>query len=123
MFGKVRKVVYRVYQSVGYGWYGSRTELTKVSGTGGGVWMLHQAYQIKVSGMVRLLVPDPDPDPDPDPLLYLNKAVPGTGVFCRGRTELTKTKCRVGVRVWMSYRTYKGSGTRRVVWILYLTCS
>ena len=46
---------YQTYQNVGYGW-GSRTKLTKVSGTGMDavsnlpkgrvrVWMLHQAYQ------------------------------------------------------------------------------
>ena len=32
-----------------------------------------------------MLVPVPIPDP-----LYFNKAVSGTRVFCRGRTELTK---------------------------------
>ena len=52
--------------------------------------------------------------------LYFNKAVSGTRVFCRERTELTKLsgmgldvvpnlpKCRV--RVWMSYKTYQRVG-------------
>ena len=37
--------------------------------------------------MARLLVPVPVAVPD---LGYFNRAVPGTRVFCRGSTELTK---------------------------------
>ena len=74
----------------------------------------------KGSGMVRLLVPVPDPG-------YFNKAVLGTRVFSRGRTELTKVsgtgvevvlsllKCRVwvtqgvrtpGIRWYVHYLTH-----------------
>ena len=68
-----------MYQSVGYG-YGSRTELTKVSGTSLDVPSLPRCRV-----WYGCLYPVPVPDP-----LYFNKAVPGTRVFCRGRTELTK---------------------------------
>ena len=59
---------YHAYQKVGYR-YGCFTKLTKGSDT------------------VRLLVPVPVPLPDPG---YLNKAVPGTRVFSRGRADFTK---------------------------------
>ena len=71
--------------------------------------------------MVRLFVPVPVPDPG-----YFNKAVPGTRVFYRGCTELTKVlgtsvevvpslpKCRV--RVIQGVRT---PGTRW--YVHYLT--
>ena len=51
---------------------------------------------------------------------YFNKATPGTRVFCRERTKLTKVlgtgmdvvpnlpKCEV--RVWMSYQAYQRVG-------------
>ena len=67
--------------------------------------------------MIRLLIPAPVPHPR-----YFNKAVPGTRVFFRGRTELTKVsgtggevvpslpKCRI--RVWMTYRTHQRVGYR-----------
>ena len=65
--------------------------------------------------MVRLLLPVPVSDPR-----CSNKAVPGTRVFSRGRTELSKVsstggevvpslpKCRV--REWRPYRTYQRVG-------------
>ena len=73
---------YQAYQRVGHG-YGCFTKLTKGS------------------GMERLLVPVFVPDPG-----YFNKVVPGTRVFYRRRTELTK----VSVRVWKSYQAYQSVG-------------
>ena len=69
---------------------------------------------------INKIVPGYQGYPYPYPR-YFNKAVPGSRVFCRGRTRLTKVsgtgvdvlpklpKCRV--RVWM-YRTYQRVGHR-----------
>ena len=62
-----------------------------------------------------MLVPVPIPDP-----MYFNKAVPGTRVFRRGRTEHTKVSGtgmdvvpnlpKGRVRVWMRYQAYQRVG-------------
>ena len=62
-----------------------------------------------------MLVPVPIPDP-----LYFNKAVPGTRVFCRGRTELTKVSGtgmdvvpnlpKGRVRAWIRYQANQRVG-------------
>ena len=89
-------ISFQACQRVGYG-YGYFAEL------------------IKRSGMVRLLVPVPVPD-----LGYFNRAVPGTGIFSSGSTQLTKVsgtgmdvvpnlpECRV--RAWKSYQAYQSVG-------------
>ena len=80
-------------ESVRYS-YGCRTKFTKVSGT------------------VQLVVNGPVPAPR-----YLNKIVPGTRVFCHGRTKLAKALgtnvevvrsiSKYRVQVWMSYQAYQ----------------
>ena len=118
VFGKVRvRLVkygksYRIYQSVGYG-YGSRTELTKGSGTGMDVVSSLPKCRVRVWTLVPVHLPDP---------LYVNKPMTGTRVFCRGRTELTKVsstdidvvpslpKCRV--RIGMLHQAYQRVGHR-----------
>ena len=104
-------MLYRTYQRVGYG-CGCGTKLTKGSGTGMDVVPSLPKCRVRV---VWMLVPVPIPD-----TLYFNKTVPGTRVFCCGRTELTKVSGtgmdvvpnlpKSRVRVWMSCQAYQRVG-------------
>ena len=87
---------YRIYQSVGYG-YRSRTELTKLSGTGMDV--VPSLPKCRV--WYGCLYPHPYPTPCISTRLY-----PVPGYFAAGVPNLPKRR----VRVWMSYRTYQRVG-------------
>ena len=105
VFGRVRvRLVrygksYEIYQSTGYG-YESRTELTKVSGTGMDVVPSLPKYLV----WYGCLFPYPYPNPS-----ISTRPYPVPGYFAAGVPNLPK--CRT--RVWMFYEAYQrvGNGT------------